>query len=124
MQRDLTLRACPKKGLPLSGEARNSLKMTRIQRVRPLFGQALSSNSPKDSSAIIEGDRSEGWLAIVIGILLGCCILGLMHSIETIGQDEVDSVEAGGGIEVQEAFEANVNSASIQKKNLGLSVWA
>ncbi len=77
---------------------------------------ALNKSVSKEKSATHEGDRSEGWSAIFVGLLLGCCILGLMHSIETIGQDEVDSVEAGGGIEVQEAFEANVNSASIQKK--------
>ena len=77
---------------------------------------ALEIHRPKDSSAIVQGDRSEGWLAIAVGILLGSCILGLMHNIESVGADEVDSVEAGAGIEVQEAFEANVNSASIQKK--------
>jgi exopolysaccharide production protein ExoQ len=76
----------------------------------------LKNDSPKEISVIIDGDRAEGWLAVVIGILLGCCILGLMHNIETIGQDEVDSVEAGGGIEAQEDFEADVNSASMQKK--------
>ena len=38
------LRTCSKRGLTLSDEARNSMKMTRLQRVRPLFGQALTAN--------------------------------------------------------------------------------
>src|SRR6056297_2566581 len=32
------VRAYPKRGLTLSGEAKNPLKSTRLQRVRPLFG--------------------------------------------------------------------------------------
>ena len=36
------LRTCPKRGLTLSGDEINSMKLTCIQRVRPLFGQALS----------------------------------------------------------------------------------
>src|SRR5690606_3475666 len=31
-------RAYPKRGLPLSGEAKNVMKSTRLPRVRPLFG--------------------------------------------------------------------------------------
>ena len=74
-----------------------------------------SENLTIDSQNTL-GHQSEGLLAIFIGVLLGFCILGLMHSAETLGQDEVDSVEAGGGIETQEDFEANVYSAALQKK--------
>ena len=35
------LRAYPKRGLTLSGEAKNPMKSTRLQRVRPLFGAAI-----------------------------------------------------------------------------------
>jgi len=37
------LKAYPKRGLTLSGEAKKSMKSTRLQRVRPLFGKALRS---------------------------------------------------------------------------------
>lgn len=78
---------------------------------------------PSDESKSTPNNPGLG-LVLCIGMLLGLCILGLMHNVESLGTDEVFSVEAGAGIESEEDFEANVNAAPLQKKIgfLGLAV--
>lgn len=73
---------------------------------------------PRISSArgIAAPAQSGNWLVACIGFLLGLCIFGLMHNLESLGTDEAESVEAGAGIESQEDFEADVNAAPLQKK--------
>ena len=78
---------------------------------------------PSDEAKSVSNSLGH-WLVLCIGMLLGVCILGLMHNVDSLGTDEVDSVEAGAGIESEEDFEANVNAAPIQKKMgfIGLAV--
>ena len=78
----------------------------------------MRSDSPKPESTISPTEEvNASWVVIVVGVLLGFCMIGLTHADTYLKQHEHGvSVELGVGLDDQADFEKDVNAAPIYRK--------
>jgi exopolysaccharide production protein ExoQ len=83
-----------------------------------ILSSLLVAEKSNDTGGIesVIAPTTEGWIVLIVGLILGFCILGLQHDIETLYTSEDQSVELGLGMDTREDFEENVAAAPVGRK--------